>query len=318
MAIGPSHQTDGGAEGEPRLDIRSPVIAGVGAFVVLVAAAAAAVSLVPVPQVVSLAGVVAERAERAEVIAPTAGTIATVHVGPDEVVEAGQLLVSLDNTAVKEEAAALKAQLGAAAKMLESARVEAVTAADLAERGAATEEALAHARTKAAEAEAEVGRLVARIKSAEQQLERSLVRAPSSGHVKAVDVMDGQQVVSGLKLLEIATDRGMLAVDACYPSGAAGLLAKGAVTAVKPAAPLVTSPLAAGGPATTGTAFTGRLAATVRPQAAGACATSVRVEIETLAAGALPAGTSVAVGIDLGKRTLVEQLGFLAKRQNLI
>lgn len=199
---------------EPRLTIRGPVLAGFAALLSFAALAAATVLFAPVAEGVRLTGVIAAEQGAAGVAAPRAGVVAKVFAAEGQMVEAGELLIGLETGAIDQEIAAMTAELEAARKQLELARIEASTMSDLIARKAAGEHQLEALQTRVAGIEKEVTGLTRRIAVSQEDLDRSAVRAPTSGRVASLTVsVPGSPVQAGMKLVEVVPVSDVIALE---------------------------------------------------------------------------------------------------------
>jgi RND family efflux transporter MFP subunit len=167
----------------PVLDVSLPVRAGLFAVVLFFGAGLGAAAYVPIDKGVGLPGTIVVEGKIKPVQHQRGGTVARVHVTEGQQVRAGDVLITLDTRAVDEQIGALKAQSEAAAKQLELARLEASTMADLLERKLAARSRVLALQRQVAEVEKETAGLAARISVAEQELERSVLRAPVAGRI---------------------------------------------------------------------------------------------------------------------------------------
>lgn len=207
---------------EPRLSVRGPVFAGFAAFLTFAGFAAAAVLLAPVAEGVLLKGAIAAEQGAAGVAAPRGGTVAKVYAVQGQMVEAGELLIGLETQAIDQEIAAMTAELEAARKQLELARIEASTMSDLIQRKAAGEPQLEALQTRVAGIEKEVNSLTRRIAVSQEDLDRSAVRAPTSGRVASLAVSTpGAPVQAGMKLIEVVPVSDVIALEGEIPAATA-------------------------------------------------------------------------------------------------
>jgi multidrug efflux pump subunit AcrA (membrane-fusion protein) len=156
-----------------------------------------------------------------------------VHVRAGDVVQAGDLLVTLDTAMVDRQIAALKAQARTATRQLALVRQEALGLVRPAEAPTASRPVLASLEQRTGELGQEAQWLLARIAAAEEELARSEVRAPASVRVVALGVLGpNAPIAPGTTLIEIATADGCCwigcwcrygaALRAIAPGGAVG------------------------------------------------------------------------------------------------
>jgi RND family efflux transporter MFP subunit len=199
---------------QPRLDIRAPLVAGTAATILFFGAGLGATAFVPVEHGVSFEGRIAAGTQTTPVRLPGGGTLARVLIAPGQKVQAGDVMMSLDTRVLGEEIAAMTAQLEAAQKQLELAKLEAATMTDLAERKLVVETKIAALRDEAAVIGREVATLNARIEQAGAELERRNIRAPVSGRIAVLKLTGaGERIEPGATVLEIMPEEGLLVVD---------------------------------------------------------------------------------------------------------
>ena len=171
----------------------------------LAAASALAVESVtierqPLVEHLRLDGVI-EAVQQSTVSAQTSGTVVELPFDVDDVVDAGELIVRLDDSEQR-----------ARFNQAEAARVEAASSVDdaqrqfdriesLLERGVATQAEFDNARNALAAARARLTRAEAAATEAQEQLEYTLITAPYSGIVTERHVELGEAVSAGAPLL---------------------------------------------------------------------------------------------------------------------
>lgn len=216
---------------EPKLAVRGPVLAGFSALACFVGVAAGAAALAPVEQGVRLMGKISVEAGAAAVTSQRSGIIARVHAVDGQNVQAGELLVSLETRGIDEEIAAMRAELEAAKAQLDLARLEAATMSSLIERKLASDDKMQALQARLTSVEKETATLVQRIAVSETDLERSAVRAPTAGRVRALSAgTPGSPVQAGGKLLEVVPMLDVIAIEgdvSADMAAAAGGLATG-------------------------------------------------------------------------------------------
>jgi multidrug efflux pump subunit AcrA (membrane-fusion protein) len=166
-----------------RLDIRLPVRAGLFAVILFFGAGLGAAAYVPIDKGVGLPGTIVVESKTKPIQHPRSGSVESIHVIEGQKVRAGDVIVTLDTRAIDEQIGALKAQAEAAKKQLDLVKLEAATMADLLERKLAAKSRVLALERQVAEVEKESAGLAARISVAEQELERSVLRAPVAGRV---------------------------------------------------------------------------------------------------------------------------------------
>jgi biotin carboxyl carrier protein len=164
----------------PRLNARGPLALGLMAILLFMAAGLGA-AFTRLGDLAALAGGELFQTRLTAVALPKGGTAARVHVRAGDVVQAGDLLVTLDTATVDRQIAALKAQARTATRQLALVRQEALGLVRPADAPSAGRPVLASLEQRTGELEQEAQWLLARIAAAEEELARSEVRAPASG-----------------------------------------------------------------------------------------------------------------------------------------
>lgn len=198
----------------PRLDIRAPVLFGFVVAGLFFGAGIGGAAIAPIDKGVGASGKFIVETKVKPVQHERGGVLAAIHVTEGQDVEAGDLLVTFDTTALAEQIEALKAQAEAAARQLDLARQEAATMAELLDRKLTQRSRVLQIQRQVAEIEKEVASLDARSAVARQELARSLVRAPVSGRVLTLHV-NGVGVVAeaGGTLMEIVPASDKLVIE---------------------------------------------------------------------------------------------------------
>lgn len=214
----------------PRLDIRVPVMIGLAVIVAFFGVGVGIAALAPIDKGVGLPGTIIVETRTKPVQHERGGTIARIHVTEGQHVAADELLVSFDTRSLDEQIVALKAQATAAGRQLDLARQEAATMTALQQRQLAARSRVLALERQVAEIEKETASLNARISVAEQELQRSTVRAPVAGRVLLLKVAGpGSVVQPGATLLDIVPDSDRLVIE--------GRLAPNQIENVKPGMP---------------------------------------------------------------------------------
>lgn len=151
-------------------------------------------------------GVVAPR-QTVQIANQIDGVVERIHVTPGQRVQAGELLVSLEDTDAEIELAIAKAALNEAEARHAQAQEIAARRQTLASTGAATKAAARDLQLGATIASAAADRARANLKKAELALARTRVRAPIAGTVGPVRVAQGAYVEAegGTVLMEMNT-----------------------------------------------------------------------------------------------------------------
>jgi Biotin-lipoyl like len=200
----PAHRT------VPRLNVRGPLALGLIAILLFIAAGLGA-AFTRLGDLAALAGGALFETRLTPVALSKGGVAARVHVRAGAVVQAGDLLVTLDSAALDRQIAALKAQAKTATRQLALVRREASGLVRPADGLAGDRPLLASLEQRTGELEQEAQWLLARIAAAEEELARSEVRAPVSGRVVALGVHGPDAPIApGTTLVEIATADGAL------------------------------------------------------------------------------------------------------------
>lgn len=131
------------------------------------------------------------------------GAVTAVLVDDGQPVKRGQVLVRIDDTAVRDAYVSARAALRSAEATSQLARRNAERARRLNAAGAVAERDVEDAQTAATNAEGQVADAQARLASAEKQLGKTTLRAPFDGVVSEVTVSQGDIVQSGNALLGV-------------------------------------------------------------------------------------------------------------------
>ncbi len=214
----------------PRLDVRLPLMLGFSILCVFVAAGFGTAAMAPLDKGVGMPGTVIVESKVKPVQHPRGGSVADIQVTEGQHVKAGDILVTLDTSSIDEQIAALKSQSDAARRQLELAQMETATFADLADRKLASKSRVLSLQRQVAEVEKENAGIAARIAIAEQELERSILRAPVAGRVMDLQVFSSGVVIQpGAKVMDIVPDGDRLVIE--------GRLSPNQIENVKPGMP---------------------------------------------------------------------------------
>lgn len=213
-----------------RLDIRAPATLGLAVVALFFGAGLGGAALAPIEKGVNLPGTLIAETKVKPVQHQRGGIVGRIHVRDGQDVAAGALLVTLDASALAEQVGAMRAQAQAADRQLALARQEAATMTDLMERKLAARSRVLALERQVAEIEKERASLGARIAVAEQEIERSAVRAPVAGRVLRLEVhAPGAVVQPGGTVLEIVPEEDRLVIE--------GRLAPNQIENVEPGMP---------------------------------------------------------------------------------
>jgi membrane fusion protein, type I secretion system len=213
-----------------RLDIRAPTVFGLAVIALFFGAGLGGAAFAPIDKGVTLPGTIIAETKVKPVQHQRGGIVRRIYVRDGQEVAEGALLVSFDASALEEQVGAMRAQAQAADRQLALARQEAATMTDLMERKLAARSRVLALERQVAEIEKERASLGARIVVAEQEIERSAVRAPVSGRVLRLEVhAPGAVVQPGGTVLEIVPEEDRLVIE--------GRLAPNQIENVEPGMP---------------------------------------------------------------------------------
>jgi RND family efflux transporter MFP subunit len=139
----------------------------------------------------------------AQVRAETSGPVRESRVEAGQRVKAGAVLARLDDTALRDAFLSARAAFRSADVALADARRDLERDERLYQAGAVSERTLERSRTSVATAEAALADARARLVSAQEQLEKTTVRAPFAGVVSEREVSAGDVVQTGALLYTI-------------------------------------------------------------------------------------------------------------------
>jgi membrane fusion protein (multidrug efflux system) len=139
----------------------------------------------------------------ATVRAEVGGSVTEVLVDDGQAVKRGQVLVRIDDTAVRDAYLSARAALRSAEATAQLARRNAERSERLNAGGAIADRDVEDAQTNATTAEGQLADAKARLASAEKQLSKTVLRAPFAGIAANVTVSEGDVVQSGGSLLSV-------------------------------------------------------------------------------------------------------------------
>lgn len=154
------------------------------------------------------------------------GAVTGVLVEAGQSVRAGDVLVRLDDLAIREVARSAESAVRVAREQADQARRNLARAERLAAAGAVSEQAVEQARAGQLAAEAAQADAEARLSTAQQQLSRSAIRAPFAGVVSARPVSLGDVVQPGTLLVKVV-DPASMRLEAAVPLAALGTIRTG-------------------------------------------------------------------------------------------
>jgi RND family efflux transporter MFP subunit len=139
----------------------------------------------------------------ATVRAEVGGAVTELQADDGQAVKRGQVLLRIDDTALRDAYVSARAALRSAEATAHLARRNADRAERLAAGGAVAERDVEDAQTAATSAEGQVADAQARLANAEKQVGKTILRAPFDGVVANVTVSQGDIVQSGTPLLSV-------------------------------------------------------------------------------------------------------------------
>lgn len=154
-------------------------------------------------------------AEVAQINAATGGVIKKISATDTQEVEAGDILVIIDDADAKMAVAIAKANLSKAEAMMQQSRDTYKRRKALKEVDSASEEEVTNAKNDFSASEAAVEAAKVALEQAKLDFERTIIRAPISGIVARRQVQLGQRVQIGTNLMSI-TPRDEMHVDANF------------------------------------------------------------------------------------------------------
>lgn len=146
---------------------------------------------------------------RADLQAEVSAVVLKVLKENGDAVHRGDLLVSLDNTAIRDTLTAAEAAERAAQHALEQGERQFQRMSTLRQTGVVTIEQLEDAETKRNTAQSDLEAARTRVVSARQQLDRTQVRAPFDGIVSERKVSAGDTAQLGKELLKVIDPRSL-------------------------------------------------------------------------------------------------------------
>ncbi|NOT08345.1 MAG: efflux RND transporter periplasmic adaptor subunit [Gemmatimonadales bacterium] len=165
-------------------------------------------------------------ARQATLRAEVAGIVTQISVEQGQAVNAGQMLVRLDDSAIRDAVLSAQSALRTATEAAAVAKRNSERSARLAEAGALAERDLEQARWTVMNAEAGQADASARLANAQKQLEKTAIRAPFSGIVSERQVNAGDVMQIGNAAVSLV-DPGSLRLEATVPVSALRVLKLG-------------------------------------------------------------------------------------------
>jgi membrane fusion protein (multidrug efflux system) len=139
----------------------------------------------------------------ATVRAEVDGSVTELRADDGQPVKRGQVLVRIDDTALRDAYVSARAALRSAEATAQLARRNAERAQRLNAAGAVAQREVEEAEATATNADGQVADARARLASAQKQLGKTVLRAPFDGVVAQVTVSEGDVVQSGASLLSV-------------------------------------------------------------------------------------------------------------------
>lgn len=146
---------------------------------------------------------------RADLRAEVAAVVLQVLKDNGEAVRAGELLVRLDDTAIRDSLASADEAQRAAQQSLDQSERQVQRLRTLQAQGMTSQQALEDAEVRRNNAQSDLVAAKARVVSARQQLQRTEVRAPFEGVVSERKASVGDTVQVGRELLKVIDPRSM-------------------------------------------------------------------------------------------------------------
>jgi RND family efflux transporter MFP subunit len=174
----------------------------------------------------ALSGALAPEREatiRAELSAPVVQTL----IDQGQRVAAGQLLIRLDDAAIRDQALSARSAVTTAQANLTVAQHEQDRNEALLKAGAIAERAVEQSRAQVTAARAQLATAQAQLASADKQLSNTRITAPFAGIVSAREVNAGDVVSPGTALITVV-DPSTMRLEASVPAEALGAVRLGA------------------------------------------------------------------------------------------
>lgn len=146
---------------------------------------------------------------RADLRAEVGAVVLQVVKDNGEAVRAGDLLVRLDDTAIRDSLASAEESLRAAQQAFDQSERQVQRLKTLQAQGMTSQQALEDAEVRRNGAQSELVAARARVASARQQLQRTAVRAPFDGVVSERKVSAGDTAQIGRELLKVIDPRSL-------------------------------------------------------------------------------------------------------------
>jgi len=198
----------------PRLDIRGPVIFGLLVIIGFFGIGVGTAAIAPIDKGVGMPGTIIVETRVKQVQHERGGSIATIEVSEGQQVEKGDLIATLDTSALHEQITAMKLQSEAVDRQLSLARSECQTMEDLLQRQLAARSRVLALQRQVAEIEKEAAGLSARIAVAEREVKLAEIRTPVAGRVLTLAVKGkGAVITPGGAVAEIVPEDDRLVIE---------------------------------------------------------------------------------------------------------
>ncbi|MGH7720435.1 MAG: efflux RND transporter periplasmic adaptor subunit [Gemmatimonadaceae bacterium] len=178
--------------------------------------AVAVVEMKPISSGPEISGSIAPELE-ATVRAEVAGPVLQTYAEAGETVRRGELLARIDDTALRDSYLSAQSAVRAAEQAAQVARRNAERSARLEEAGAIAERDLEQANSNATTAASQLADARARLVLAQEQLQKTRVRAPFAGIVSERNVSAGDAVQPGGEMFSVV-DPSTMRLEASVPA----------------------------------------------------------------------------------------------------
>ena len=214
----------------PRLDIRAPFALGAAVIVLFFGFFLGTAAYAPIDKGVGLPGTIIVETKVKQVAHPKGGVVAHVRASEGQHVNAGDVLIILDTSALDEQITGLESQVAAARRQLDLARQESATITDLQNRQLAAKSKVLALDRLVAEVEKDVANLATRLAVARNERGQSEIRSPVAGRVMSLQSHAAGAVIQpGATVADIVPENDRLVIE--------GRLAPNQIENVKPGMP---------------------------------------------------------------------------------
>lgn len=180
----------------PRLSLRGPILLGLAVIALVIGGGIGAATWTPIDKGASLSGTVIVETKTRAIQHDRGGIIGAVHVVEGAEIKAGDLVATIDTSALQEQVGALRTQQKAALRQLDLMREEALLLGDLVKKQLTSRPRLVAAERTIAEIEKEAAGFVGRIAIVEQEVAKAEIRSPVAGRILALAVHGRGAVVA--------------------------------------------------------------------------------------------------------------------------